>query len=113
AGWRQPFQPPHIARSEPHAILHFGLAVGIVAAAAFVAIKQLAAYVGEQSFVRVLVNQLVQTTAAAAVAQALPFGACHFGHRLAAPERRLRLAHRGTLKSCRALHALVADTREM
>ena len=93
AGRRQPFEPPHIARGEPHAILHLGLAVGIVAAAAACAIEQLAADVGIHRRVGVLVDQLVQAAAAAAVAQAFPFGARHFRHRLAAPKRGLRVGH--------------------
>jgi len=93
AGRRQPFEPPHVARGEPHAILHLRLAMGIVAAAAFLAIEQLAADAGEDRCVGVFVDQLVQAAAAAAVAQALPLGARHLGHRLAAPERGLRLGH--------------------
>src|SRR5262249_56735274 len=93
AGRRQPCQPPHIARGEPHAVFHPGVTVGVVAATAFVAVEQLAADVSEQGLVGVLLDQLVQATAATAVAQALPFGACTFGHCIAPPERGMRIGH--------------------
>src|SRR5262245_16328329 len=95
AGWRQPPEPPDIARREPHAIPYLGMAMGIVAAAARCAVEQLATYVGEQCIISVLINKFVQATAAATVAQTLPLQARHLGHALAAPERGVRVGHIG------------------
>ena len=47
AGRRQPGEPAHVARGQPHAVLHLGLAVGVVGAAAGLAVQQPAADVGE------------------------------------------------------------------
>ena len=87
----------HVARGEPHAVLHARLAVGIVGAAAGLSVQQPAAHVGEHGLVGVLVDQLVQAAAAAAVAQALPFRLRHLAHALGAPERGRFVGHRGFL----------------
>src|SRR5215475_9027389 len=90
---RQPFQPPDVAGGKPHAVPYSGMAVGIVDAAARSTVKQFATYVGKQSVVRTLFDQLVQAATAAPVAQAFPFRRCHLGHRLETPEWHLRVGH--------------------
>ena len=94
---RQPLEAAHIARCQPNAILHLGLAMRIVATAATLAIEQFTTDVGKHGRVGILVDQLVQAASAAAIAQALPFGTSHFRHRLAAPEGNLRIGHVGNL----------------
>src|SRR5262245_27665770 len=66
---RQPFQAPDVAWGEPHTILHSGMTMGIVAATAGPTVKQLAADVSEKRVVRILLDQFVEATAAAPVAE--------------------------------------------
>src|SRR5581483_3259163 len=84
---RQPDDTADIARGEPHAILHPALPMAVVAAAASLRVEQPAGHVGEERAPGPLFLELVEAAAAAAVAQALPFGAGHLRERLAFPER--------------------------
>jgi len=89
AGGRQPFDLVHHLGGEPHAIVDLFAPMSVIAAAAALAIEQPAADVGEIGRRRVLVLELDEAAAAAAVAQAFPFRVGHLGERFAAPERRV------------------------
>ena len=68
AGDREPAQLAHHVRRQPHAIGNPPMTARIVSASAGLAVEQLAADIGEMDFARVLVLQLDQAAAAAAVA---------------------------------------------
>ena len=75
----------------------------IVDASARVAIEQLAANIREMNLARVFVLELDEAAAAAAVAQAFPFGQTHLVERLRAPEwQSLLVFRRQTLRPLRA-----------
>jgi hypothetical protein len=57
-------------------------------------IEQLAGDVGEEQFLGIGIDQLVETAFAAAVAQALPLGLAHLAHLLGLPERLIAIRHR-------------------
>ena len=67
AGRRQPRQLPHVGGSEPDAIRHFGLPTGIVRAAARRLVEQPAGDVRPRDLARILILELVQAAAPAAV----------------------------------------------
>src|SRR5262249_34692473 len=77
AGRRQPGDGADILRRQAHAILDLGAAIFIVPAPAGGAVQEAAAHVGEIDIAGVLVLELTQAAAAAAVAEALPFGIRH------------------------------------
>src|SRR3974390_2105409 len=106
AGRRQPREPSHIARCKPYAVLHLRLAVRVVGAAAGMAVKKPTCDAGEHRFVGVLISQLIEAAAAAAVAQALPLGFGHLAQSLHAPEWGYRIRHYGVLASRARLIAL-------
>src|SRR3954469_9222990 len=75
--------------------MHLAGPVWVVPATAALRIQQLTADVGKERPARVIgVLELDQAAAAAAVAEALPFGIRHFRHGLALPERGLVSGHR-------------------
>src|SRR5262245_63590563 len=90
AGRGQPAEFADIVGREPHAIVDLRTAIGIVMAAASLLVEQPAADVGVVDAAGVLVLELVETAAAAAVAQALPLVRRHLGQRLAPPEGAIR-----------------------
>ena len=81
---RQPVDRGHLLRRQADAVGHGAAAVGIIAATAGAEVEQTAGDVGETERAGVVVAQLVQAAAAAAVAQTLPLLARHlveaFGH---------------------------------
>ena len=90
AGWWQPIDFAHRLGREPDAVRHPAGPVGVVAALAGPQVEQSARDVGERQVVGVLVAQLVQATAAAAIAEGLPLVAGHLLKLLALPERHRR-----------------------
>ena len=110
AGRRQPGDAVDVARGERDAVLHLRGAVVVVVAAAGVVVEQPAADVGVEGAVGALLLQLVQAAAAAAVAQALPFGLRHVAHRLARQNGRSRrfrsqVSGRACGRACSSLSA--------
>ena len=87
AGGRQPVDLPHFRRRQADAVGHAAAAVGVVAAPAGVQVEQAAGDVGEGQRAGVVVPQLVQAAAAAAVAEGFPLGARHLLEPLGLPER--------------------------
>jgi hypothetical protein len=87
ASRRQPRQLGHVAGREPDAVGHLGLAVVVIAAPAGAGIKQRAANVGVMDGAALLVLELDETAAGAAVTEALPFRRRHLAKALRAPER--------------------------
>jgi len=87
AGVRQPAIIGGALRRELEAIAHALHAVGIVGAAAGVAIEQPAGDVGVKDFSIVYVFELQQTATRAAVAQRFPLRASHFGEWFSNVER--------------------------
>ena len=75
AGRRQPGQGPHALGRQADAIGDLGLPVVVVGAPASLRIEQRAAHIGVVNLARILVLELDQAAAAAAVAQALPLAA--------------------------------------
>src|SRR3954453_7159386 len=86
AARRQPIQGADIGRSQADAVRNLVGTIRIVLAAAGHPIEQLAADMGEVDVAGALFLELVQAAAAAAVAQALPFGPRHLFQRLGFPE---------------------------
>src|ERR1700722_17395640 len=86
AARRQPAELRDILRREPLAVVDQGLPVRIVAAAAGLAVEQAAADIRVVVLAGLLVLELVEAAAPAAVAQALPLDAGHFRQRLGLPE---------------------------
>src|SRR5262249_557318 len=89
AGRRQPLDIVDIVGGQPDAIGHQVAAVPVVLAPAAGAIEQAAADVRIIDSTGVLVFELVETAAPAAVANALPFGGRHLRQSLAAPKRHI------------------------
>src|SRR3546814_15802256 len=81
AAWRQPRDIVYDPRGQPQAIGHEGLAVAIVAAPRARDVEQPASDVGFGDFTGILVFELMQAAAPAALAQRLPFGARQFAQR--------------------------------
>ncbi len=87
AGRRQPIDGFEGFGRQPHAILDLFEPVGIVAAAAGLAVEQPAADIGIIGIrVVALFLELIEATSPAAVAKAFPFRISHFIQRLASPE---------------------------
>jgi hypothetical protein len=86
----QPWEFAHRFRRKFDAIPYVLLPVLIVATAAGMAIEQAAADVGVVNVAAILVLELDEATAPAAVAEAFPFGFAHLLERLGPPERRRR-----------------------
>ena len=87
AGFGKPAKPANIIGGQGHAIGNPGGAVRVIGALAGFEIKQLAGGTGVDEFARILVFQLVQAAAAAAIAQAFPFSPAHLRKGLGFPER--------------------------
>jgi len=83
---RQPAIFRRARRRQPQAIAHAPHAVGIIGAAAGVAIEEPAGDVGVIDAARVLVLELHQTAAPATVAKRFPLGAGHGGEGFAEPK---------------------------
>src|SRR3954452_21209051 len=86
AARREPVQGADIGRGQADAVRNLVGTIRIVLAAAGHPIEQLAADMGEINVTRSIFLELVQAAAAAAVAQALPFGPRHLFQRLGFPE---------------------------
>src|ERR1700722_6060346 len=86
AGDWEPAQIANHIRRQSHAIGNFPVTPRIVDAFTRLAVEQLAANVGEMNLARVLVLELDEAAATAAVAQAFPFDETHLVERLRAPE---------------------------
>lgn len=95
AGGRQPGDIRHILLGQLHAVRHEIPAVLIAGAAAAFAVEKLAADRGEIDIAAIPFLDLVETTEAAAVAEAFPLGDGHFGKRLTLPEG--QIVHRSFL----------------
>ena len=92
AGRRQPVEFREVVGGQAHAVMHPRGPICVVAAAAACAVEQAATDIGEVDGAVVLVLELDQAAAAAAVTQALPFRIIQLGERLGFPERRVHLA---------------------
>src|SRR4051812_40476714 len=99
AGGRQPGQGADGRRRQPDTIRHLGLAVRIVSAAAALAIEERAADIGVEELACILVLELHEAAAAAAVAEAFPFLVAHGLQGLRLPEL-YRLVHGGLRNNC-------------
>ena len=77
AGGGQPVELGNLVVGDLQAVRLFFKAVAVVGALAGLGIEQVAGHVGEHQLLGVLVDQLVQTALAAAVAQGLPLGHGH------------------------------------
>ena len=97
AGRRQPVIFGNLVVGDLQTVRLFFKAVAVVGALAGLGIEQVAGHVGEHQLLGVLVDQLVQTALAAAVAQRLPL---RHGHLLQA----LRLPKGGGLHGFTLLH---------
>ena len=97
AGGGQPVELGNLVVGDLQAVRLFFKAVAVVGALAGLGIEQVAGHVGEHQLLGVLVDQLVQTALAAAVAQRLPL---RHGHLLQA----LRLPKGGVLHGFTLLH---------
>ena len=86
AGGRKPAQCTDVVRRQAHAVRHPLGPIRIVAAAAGPEIQKLAGCPRVEKHAGVLVFQLVEAAAAAAVAQAFPLGAGHLAELLGRPE---------------------------
>ena len=89
-----------VGRRQLDAVRHPARAVRVVAALAGAEVEQPAGDVGERQLVGVVVAQLVQAAAAAAVAERFPLGAGHLLERLGLPEWRWRIHGGGRLPGC-------------
>ena len=89
AGRRKPGERPDRLRREADAVRHLRLPVLVVAAAAAGPVEQRAADIGVGDLARILVLELDEAAAGAAVAKALPLLRGHGLEGLAPPERRL------------------------
>ena len=87
AGWRQPVDLLQTLRRQADAIGHPKLPARVVAAPARLEVQQPASHVGKRQRVGILMPQLVQAAAPAAVAQGLPLVPAHLLQRLRLPER--------------------------
>src|SRR5580692_7399843 len=107
AGDGKPAQLTHHVRRQPHAIGNTPVSARIVDASARLAVEQLAANVREVNLARVLVFELDEAAAAAAVAQAFPFGETHLIEGFRAPEWQcLLVLRRQTFRPVGACEAL-------
>ena len=115
AGGRQPAPVAGVLGRDALAIVHAARAMGIVGAAAGLAIEEPAGDVGIIDAGGVFVLELDQTAARAAVAQALPFGAGHFREGFGEPEEGSQVAsvkfrvdqvrlHRRPIQKLSAIH---------
>ncbi len=77
AGRRQPVDRAHFRRCQGHAIGHAAVAMRVIAALAGFQVQQAARDIGERQRAGVVVAQLVQATAAAAVAERFPLVVGH------------------------------------
>src|SRR6185312_4658519 len=82
---REPGEFANRGRRQSHAVGNPGVAALVIEAAAGLAVEQPAADVGEMNLA-ILVLELDEAAAAAAIAQALPFGEAHLVERLGPPE---------------------------
>ncbi len=87
AGIRQPVDLADIARRQPHAVRHQFLAMRIILAPAIAQIELPAGRVGEEELAGIIVDQLVETAFAAAVAQAFPLRPGHLAELGRLPKR--------------------------
>lgn len=72
AGGRQPLKGPHFARRQANAFRHHLGTMGIITATAALAVEQRAADVRIDDAAGILILELVEAAAGAAIAQALP-----------------------------------------
>ena len=86
AARRQPVQGTDIGGRQPDAVRNQVGTVLVILSGAQPGIQQLAGNVGEIDLAGILVLELFQAAARAAVAQAFPFGAGHLLQRLGFPE---------------------------
>src|SRR4051795_8439832 len=86
AARRQPVQGADIGGGQANTVRNLVGTIRVVLAAAGRTIEQLAADMGEIDVAGALFLELVQAAAAAAVAQAFPFGPRHLFQRLGFPE---------------------------
>ena len=84
---RQPVEAAHIVGRQANAVGDPLRPVGIVPAAPGNVVIEFAADIGEIDFARVLVLELLQAAAPAAVAKALPFGGRHLSQAFAFPKQ--------------------------
>ena len=101
-GW-QPIYVGQVGWGQLHAVRHPAAPVRVIAALAGFGIQQAAGNVGPPEGAGVVIAQLVQAAAAAAVTQRFPLRAGHFIERFGLPERRRGFWHKAEYR--RALAA--------